>query len=273
MGHDHGASGPALLIAVWHLLLPASLLLLTSVYLVLSLRGRAGARAWPLRRTIAFVAGIGLTCWALLGPLHAAAEGAFAAHMAQHLVVGMLGPFLAVLGAPVTLLLRRGPVAWRAPVSRVLHARYTRFVAHPLVALILSVGTLPVLYGTSLYQVTAASPELHALVHAHFFASGYLFAWVICGPDPAPKRPGVPARLVVLGVAVLVHATVSQVLYAGLLPVPADPVDLRFGATLMYYGGDLIELALAVALVTSWRPDRGARSPAIRPRAAGPVVG
>lgn len=269
MGHDHGASGPALLVPDWQLLLPAALLLITAVYMVLSVRGRAGAGAWPLRRTIAFVVGIGLTCWALLGPLHEATETAFAAHMTQHLVVGMLGPFLAVLGAPVTLLLRRGPVAWRASVSRVLHARYTRFVAHPVVALILSVGTLPVLYGTDLYRVAAASPELHTLVHTHFFASGYLFAWVICGPDPAPKRPGVPARLVVLGVAVLVHATLSQALYAGLLAVPADPADLRLGATIMYYGGDLIELALAVALVTGWRPERRARRPALRPRAVG----
>lgn len=47
---------------------------------------------------------------------------------------------------------------------------------------------------------------------AHVFTAGYLFAWVIAGPDPAPRRPSVPARLVVLGVAVAGHAVLSQLL-------------------------------------------------------------
>ncbi|MEV5893244.1 DUF2243 domain-containing protein [Nonomuraea fuscirosea] len=36
------------------------------------------------------------------------------------------------------------------------------------------------------------------------------------GPDPAPRRPSVPTRLVVLGVAVAVHAGLSQLMYAGI---------------------------------------------------------
>lgn len=81
------------------------------------------------------------------------------------------------------------------------------------------------------------------LIHVHFFARGYPFAWVICGPDPAPARPSVPARLLVLGIAVAVHVSMSRVIYAGVFPAGVGPVDRRRGA--MYYGGDLVELALA----------------------------
>ncbi len=251
--HAHGS------LSVLALLLPGLLVAAGAAYLTLVSRPAPRGRGWPVRRTVTTLTGVALTVWALLGPLNSPAEGWFAAHMAQHLIVGMLGPFLVVLGAPLTLLLSRGPLRWRRPIGRLLHLPPVRFVAHPVVALLLSVGSLPVLYGTSLIDAAMHSDLLHVLIHVHFFASGYLFAWVICGPDPAPKRPSVPARLVVLGVAVLVHSVVSQLLYAGWFPVVADGADLRLGATLMYYGGDLIELALALTLVAGWRPSRSAR--------------
>lgn len=187
-------------------LLPVALLALAIAYVVLAARARrlggaaqnAASEAelqvvrrivgWPLRRTAVFLTGVGVTLWALLGPLAAAAHDGFTGHMAQHLLVGMLGPFLVVLGAPVTLLLRWGPPQWRRTVGRTLHLPVARWLAHPVVALVLSVGTLPLLYGTGVYAAAAHNPWLHTLMHAHFFASGYLFAWVIAGPDPAPAR-------------------------------------------------------------------------------------
>lgn len=98
---------------------------------------------------------------------------------------------------------------------------------------------------------------LHDLVHVHFLVAGYLLAWVIAGPDRPPRRPSVKAWLVIFGVAIAGHTILSQLLYAGNLvhlPVPAD--QLRGGAVLMYYGGDIAELLLAFALVTAWRPRR-----------------
>lgn len=96
--------------------------------------------------------------------------------------------------------------------------------------------------------------------------SGYLFAWSIAGPDPGPHRPRVPVRLVALGVAVAAHAAIAQLLYANVLvDVPATGPELRAGASLMYYLGDLAEILLALALLVTWRPDRAARRPVPRP--------
>ncbi|GAB3716187.1 cytochrome c oxidase assembly protein [Mariniluteicoccus flavus] len=96
---------------------------------------------------------------------------------------------------------------------------------------------------------------MHSLVHVHFLAAGYLFAYSICGADPAPHRPSVPFRLVVLGVSITVHALLAQAIYGGLwTQVPATPAERRAGADLMYYGGDIAELGLALAMVSTWRP-------------------
>jgi putative membrane protein len=132
-------------------------------------------------------------------------------------------------------------------------------LAHPVTALTLYVGGLLLLYLTPLYAWTVTDPDLHRVVQVHFLAAGYLFAWVIAGPDPAPRRPSVPARLVVLGVAIAAHAVLAQLLYAGAVSLPATTAQRQAGATLMYYGGDIAELLLAFALVSSWRPRRASR--------------
>ncbi|MGV2920629.1 cytochrome c oxidase assembly protein [Streptomyces alfalfae] len=256
-------------------------LVLTAVaagYVVLAARARrANPRAgWSPWRTGLFLTGTALLAVALLPPLATAAHGDFRGHMLQHLLVGMYAPLALMLAAPVTLLLRTLPVARARGLTRVLRSRPARLIAHPVTALLLSVGTLPVLYFTPLYNASTGDEALHWLLHLHFLLSGCLFAWVIAGPDPAPTRPGVPARLVVLGVAITAHALLSQAMYAGfLIDIHAPVAQVRAGAEAMYYGGDIAELLLAAALVTTWRPARstarsaGTAARPVRPPATG----
>ncbi|MEU8817017.1 cytochrome c oxidase assembly protein [Actinoplanes sp. NPDC048796] len=239
MTHDHQANGGLILLAV------------AVGYEILATLDR---RPWPWWRTAFFLTG----CAALAAGF-APWPPDFRAHMLQHLLIGMLAPLLLVLGAPVTLLLRTLPRPAARAVGRLMRHRFVHAVAHPVVALTLNLGGLALLFLTPLYAATRDEPRLHLLVHLHFLLAGYLFAWVIAGPDPAPKRPSVPTRLVILGVAIAFHSILSQLMYAGVLvdlPVGAD--ERRGGAELMYYGGDLAELLLAAALVAGWRrlPDR-----------------
>ncbi|MER6982092.1 cytochrome c oxidase assembly protein, partial [Streptomyces carpinensis] len=79
----------------------------------------------------------------------------------------------------------------------------------------------------------------------------------IAGPDPAPNRPGVRARLVYLGIAIAAHALIAQAMYGGFfIDIHAPIGQVQQGAEIMYYGGDIAELLLAAALVTTWRPER-----------------
>jgi putative membrane protein len=238
--------------------LPVALTLtIAAGYLLLAARRRREPRGWSSWRTAAFLTGSALLILALLPGLLPYGDEDFRAHMLQHLLIGMLAPLGLVLGAPVTLLLRSLPARHGRLIGRVLRARPAHVFGHPVTALLLNLGGLAALYCTPLYAATGTHPLLHDLVHLHFLIAGYLFAWVIAGPDPAPRRPSVKARLVILGVAVAGHAILSQLLYAGALvqvPVPAE--ELRGGAVFMYYGGDIAELLLAFAVVTTWRPRR-----------------
>jgi putative membrane protein len=236
---------------------PAVVLLLALGYELLSLR----APGWSRWRAAAFLAGCAVLVAGLAWPVHD-----LTGHMAQHLLVAMVAPLGLVLGAPVTLLLRALPVTAARRLTRVLRGRLLRFGTHPLTALVLTVGGLGALYLTPLYARTLTEPALHDLVTLHFVLSGGLFAWAIAGPDPAPHRPSVRVRLVVLGAAVGAHAAFAQLLYAGaFVQVPVTAADRQAAATLMYYGGDLAELVLAFALLQS----RGKPGPAGSPHGPG----
>jgi len=236
----------------------ALICLITAVaacYVVLVIAQRRAQRPWSRRRTAAFLSGAALVAWALDPELVPFPTGDFREHMLQHLVIAMLAPLLLVLGAPVTLVLRCIPARHGRWIVRLLKSWPAAVLAHPVVALALNLGGMAALYFTPLYALVHHSPALHFAVHLHFLLAGCLFAWVIAGPDPAPHRPSVQTRLVILGVAIFLHASISQLLYAGWgVAVTAPESQRRGGAELMYYGGDITELLLAFALVSTWRP-------------------
>jgi putative membrane protein len=254
-GHDAGSSLSNTL--GW--LLPALVLLAaagTYLLLVRRARHRNPALGWSRWRIGWFLGGIFLLGAALLPPVAPFAHEDFRGHMAQHMLIGMYAPLAFVLAAPVTLLLRTLPAARGRQLTAVVHSPPVRVITHPAVALALSTGSLAVLYFTPLYNATMSTPAAHGLLHAHFLLSGCLFAYVIAGPDPAPARPGVRARLVYLGVAIAVHAAISQMMYGGFwVNIHAPIPQVQAGAEIMYYGGDIAELLLAAALVATWRPE------------------
>ncbi|MFJ7147473.1 cytochrome c oxidase assembly protein [Streptomyces sp. NPDC100445] len=265
--HHHGSGGPSAV------LLPAlALLVCAGGYLLLVRRARRRnpVRGWNPWRTAAFGTGLVLLAAALLPPVAGLAHRDFRGHMAQHMLIGMYAPLALVLGAPVTLLLRALPAPRARRLTALLHSGPARVLAHPATGLLLSTGSLVVLYFTPLYGTAMAHPAGHWLLHAHFLLSGCLFAYAVAGPDPAPARPGVRTRLVYLGCAIAVHAVVAQLMYGGFwVDIDAPVPEVQGGAMIMYYGGDIAELLLAAALVATWRPGRRVLP---RPRSGRPAT-
>lgn len=244
-GHGHDPAGGLVLLVV------------VAAALAYEAAATRAGREWPRWRAVLFLLGCGLLIVAWAPGTMPWPGGDFRAHMLQHLLIGMLAPLALVLGAPVTLILRIVPRAAGRGIGRLLRSRPVHVLAHPVVATVLNLGGPALLYLTPLYGVTVREPAVHLLVQIHFLLAGYLFAWVVAGPDPAPRRPSVTARLVVLGVAIVFHSTVSQLIYAGaLIDLPIPAAQRQTGAELMYYGGDIAELLLAVALVTRRRARR-----------------
>ena len=212
-------------------------------------------RHWSLWRLAAFLGGAGLVAAALSPPVVFHGHVDLRWHMAQHLLLGMFAPLLLVLAAPGTLLLRSVPRWVTRGLSRLLRHGLVRGLSHPLTALLLNVGGMYLLYLTPLYAASLVSPRLHVLIHLHFLLAGCLFTWaILAGPDPAPHAPGPRTRLGVLFCSMAAHATLGKLMYGFGWPRDTHhgPEEIQAAAQLMYYGGDLAELLLLVALFIRW---------------------
>ena len=211
--------------------------MLAVVYVLAAVRD---SRGWDHRRTASWLVGCALLAVAV-GPLAQAPDDP-RAHMAQHLLLGMLAPLGLVFAAPVTLLLQVAPPPVRR-VGRLLRARPLHLLAHPVTAALLTTGGSALVLLTPLYAAAERQPVLHHAVHLHYLAAGYLFAWSLAGPDPAPwPRPGGTSRRATGRVgwprrAVQVPVRPGRNLPPGL--TDRDPEAFRSAAQLMYYGGDV----------------------------------
>lgn len=86
-------------------------------------------------------------------------------------------------------------------------------------------------------------PLRRLLLGVHFLASGCLLTGALIGVDPAPHRAPFGLRVgVVLG-SIAAHALLGTTLYAE----AASDVE-RQAAQILYYGGDLLEVALVTVL-------------------------
>ncbi|WP_327191547.1 cytochrome c oxidase assembly protein [Streptomyces xinghaiensis] len=233
-------------------------------YLTAAARLRRRGDRWPWRRDLSFTCG-GLALAA--APAVPVPGGPFTAHMAQHVSAGMAAPLLLVLARPVTLALRAlppGPA--RRGLLAAVRSRPAAWLVFPPLAALLDVGGLWVLYRTGLFAASHHEPLLHGLVHLHVVAAGLLFSFAVCAPEPLRHRWSLAWRGTTLLLTGAAHAVLAKSLYA--VPPPGTgfgTADLRTGSQLMYYGGDLVELALAAALAVQWYAATGrARSRAGR---------
>ncbi|WPP50323.1 cytochrome c oxidase assembly protein [Catalinimonas niigatensis] len=224
------------------------------VYLTAAIRQIHSYRRWSRWRIFSFMCGCVLLAIGLTPKLMELAHYDIRVHMAQHLLIGMFAPLALVLAAPLSLALHVLPTQAARRIMQVLSNPIIRFISHPMSALLLNIGGMYVLYLTPLYKASLTYPYLHHLLHLHFLLAGYLFCWAIAGPDLAPRRPGMRLRLAVLFLSMATHAYLSKIMYAYHLPknTPHTSGQIQEAAKLMYYGGDLAEVLLAVAFFAAW---------------------
>ncbi|MFH9425837.1 cytochrome c oxidase assembly protein [Streptomyces sp. NPDC017529] len=243
-------------------------------YLAAAARLRARGDAWPYGRDTVFCAGGAVLVAGLAGPWGAAPP--FTAHMLTHLCVGMAAPLLLVLGRPLTLTLRTAPVPLRRRLVALTRSRWATLPVLPPVAALLDFGGLWLLYRTPLMSASHHSPWLDAAVHLHLLIAGVLFSFGLAALDPVRHRPGPGLRAAVLLAAGAAHAVLAKTLYATGPPGTSfGAADLRLASQVMYYGGDAVELALAVVVACRWyraegrvlrRERRGTGAPAAATR-------
>jgi len=231
-------------------------------------------------RIISWAAGVIVLVYVTSGPPAAYGRVLFSGHMISHMTMSMVVPALLVLGAPVTLAMRslsarhdgsRGPREW---LIAVIDSRFIRVVSSAPVATALFAGSLIAFYYTPAFHLALTTHVGHELMQVHFLVVGYLFASMLVGVDPGPRRPPYPIRLLLLfatmafhaffGVALFTGDTVLQASYFGGLGRTwgASPLaDQHLGGGLAWALGELPTLALAIVLAVQWArsEDREAR--------------
>jgi cytochrome c oxidase assembly factor CtaG len=225
--------------------------------------------SWPVSRTVLFLLGVFVLFIATNGGLAAYAKVAFSWHMVAHMLIVTVAPIGIVLGAPITLALRTLPQSrngiergLRGHLLAALSSRTLSIFSHPVWALIVFDASLFALYFTDAFANLMRWHLGHTLMDLHFLAVGLLFFYVIVGIDPNPRRTPHLVRIVLLLVAMSVHAFFSVALmsmetlidggYFAELQRPWSTdllADQQSGA---YLGWALGEVPIVLALVATF---------------------
>ena len=230
---------------------------------------------WPVGRSIAFGLGIAGIDFATSGGLGLYAHFTFSYHMVVHMVLGMIAPIGIVLGAPITLALRTLPIGRnstergvRGTLLAALNSKVAIFYTNPIVAVALFDGSLFALYFTGLFGGMMQTHVGHLFMSIHFILSGILFFHVIIGIDPNPRRIPHLLRIVIVFVAMSIHAFFSVALmssttlidrgYFASLKTPwlTDLLaDQQLGGSIGWAMGEIPILLALVATFISWVKD------------------
>jgi putative membrane protein len=149
-------------------------------------RGRADLAGWD--RIALFGAGLGVTLFALIGPLDRLSDTKLLfAHMGQHVLIGDLGPALMVTALRGPLLVFFLPAAVLAPLARNKGVR-TVFgtLLRPRVAVTLWAANLAIWHTPYLYDLALEHQNLHDFEHVCWMFCG-LLVWTLL-IDPGSHR-------------------------------------------------------------------------------------
>lgn len=188
--------------------------------------GRRRGEAVRPGQVVAFATGLTALLLALISPLDTLADGyLLSAHMAQHLLLILVFPPLALYGLPAWLL--RDLVETRAG------GWLERVAGRPLVALLAYAVGLGVWHLPPLYDAALLDERVHVVEHLTFIAVAFLFWWPVLAPLAECDRLGPLGRVGYLFMAQLPNALVAApIAFApGVLYAPyqaaADPLGWR----------------------------------------------
>ena len=227
---------------------------------------------WSMGRTISFVIGISLLIWTSSSGISKYAMISFSAHMIQHMVLSMIAPIFLVLGAPVTLALRTLPTSSnhetknaREWILSLLNSGYAKVISHPISVLIIFTFGLYGLYFTSFFGDLMRSHTGHVYMEIHFLFSGFLFAFMTVGVDPAPRKIPYWSKLMMVLVALGLHTFFALAIMQSRTPVgeswysqvqPPWIFDLLkenyVGGGIAWAIGEIPTLMLAILVAVQW---------------------
>ena len=174
-------------------------------------RGRADLAGWD--RVALFGLGIAVTVVALVGPLDRIADNdLLSAHMAQHVLIGDLGPALMVTAVRGPLLVFMLPSAVLAPLARNVPLRAAlSTLLRPRVAFGLWASNLAVWHVPYLYDLAIRHQNLHDFEHTCWVIAGVL-VWTLLVDPGAHRRLTLGGRIALAAAMFAAGQILSDVL-------------------------------------------------------------
>jgi putative membrane protein len=149
---------------------------------LVSKRDRAAVRRARLVSPVPFSVALVVFVLALASPIGRLADGyLFSAHMLQHLLLVLIVPPLALLGASPAL---RGRTAPAGPAGR-----FGGLLVRPVVAWALGVGAMWLWHERTLCDAASQSALVHRVQEVSLLAMGTAFWWPIVGPRESGRLP------------------------------------------------------------------------------------
>jgi cytochrome c oxidase assembly factor CtaG len=176
----------------------------------------------PSWRQWCWYSGLALMVATLVSPLAHLSDELFLAHMLEHLLLADLGALLLVLGLTGPLL---------QPVLSAPGLRWLRFLAHPVVALVLWTVNFYLWHLPVLYQGAVEHDAVHALQHILFVSFGIGMWMALLGPLPKPAWFGNGAKIgYIVAVRLIQSVLANALLWSGGVLYP------RYAAGEAYWG-------------------------------------
>lgn len=221
---------------------------------------RSGSQAIGAGTLAAGLAGVAAVAVAVLPSVADAAERTFAGHMAQHLLLGSIGPLLLVVGRTSEL------APWvLAPSRRKELRRWAgtllrppRSVRGPTVAMVIVWFAWHV---PALYDAAVVVPVLHLLEHGSYLVAGWCF-WAAVAPHR--RRTGAPVLALfalTVGVGLLgAFLSLSPVAFYDQVAATTEQArleDQHLGGLLMWTPGGLVYLVAMIVQLVRWLGGHG----------------
>jgi len=244
----------------------AALLFLRAV-VRLRRRGRPDLAGWD--RIVLFGAGLGVTLFALIGPLdNLADEKLLSAHMGQHVLIGDLGPALMVTALRGPLLVFFIPAAVLAPLARNRRVRAVfGTLLKPRVAFSLWAANLAIWHVPYLYDLALEHQNLHNFEHVCWVFCGFL-VWTLLVDPGSHRRLTVGGRVALAAAMFSAGMILSDVLVFSFTPLypfyhgaygVSGLTDQQLAGVVMT-AEQLVTLGICVALILRPRWSRRARA-------------
>jgi cytochrome c oxidase assembly factor CtaG/putative copper export protein len=240
-------------------------------YIAGVVRLRRRGDAWPMYRTVLWVAGMLLLVFVTNGFMNVYEKYLFSVHMMGHMILAMMIPILLVSSGPVTLAMRaikkrtdgtRGAREW---LLLTVHSKVGEFLANPIVAAVLFATSLLTFYYTPLFRWSTTDHIGHEWMIFHFLIVGYLFAQALIGVDPVKRKLPYPFKLLLLLATMAFHAFFGLTLMTGTGLLLADWYgsmgrawgasaisDQQTGGGIAWSIGEIPTVILAIVVAIQW---------------------